>query len=171
MHLWECGSVHSAATLGGPAALHPSYTMALYTQDIIAASPTKKVVGAVYVEAIPADPLAEAVFAQHNVDTDPAHCLKGIVAHADLTSPDVEGLLASMQAQCPALRGIRQILNWEPTWPHVFRGDYLESADFERGYALLEKYGLSFDLHCNPYQPRRHQPHGLPLSQRRLLTG
>ena len=50
-------------------------------------------------------------------------------------------------------------MNWEPTWPHVFKGDYLTSPDFEKGYALLEKYGLSFDLHCNPYQ----LAHALPL--------
>jgi hypothetical protein len=37
------------------------------------------------------------------------------------------------------IKGIRVILNWEPTWPKVDRGDFLTSKDFEQGYAALAK--------------------------------
>jgi len=56
------------------------------------------------------------------------------------------------------MRGIRQILNHHPkdknlTWPKVLRDDYLTNdADFRRGYALLQKFGFSFDLQVNPHQ-------------------
>ncbi len=50
------------------------------------------------------------------------------------------------------MKGIRQIINHHPenpglTWPKVHSGDYLTTDEkFRRGYALLQKYGLSFDL-------------------------
>ncbi len=50
------------------------------------------------------------------------------------------------------MKGIRQIINHHPenpglTWPKVHSGDYLTTDEtFRRGSALLQKYGLSFDL-------------------------
>ena len=38
-------------------------------------------------------------------------------------------------------------------------GDYLTSPEFDAGFALLAKHGLSFDLHCNDYQ----LPSAIPL--------
>eukprot|EP00941_MAST-03F_sp_MAST-3F-sp1_P000218 g218.t1 len=54
----------------------------------------------------------------------------------------------------PKVRGIRQILNFEPSWPRnkALGIDLLDSQDFQNGFALLEKFNLSFDLQCNPYQ-------------------
>jgi predicted TIM-barrel fold metal-dependent hydrolase len=55
----------------------------------------------------------------------------GIVAEAWLAKPDVEAQL-ERHAQFPRLRGIRDF----------GEGEYLEDPAWERGYALLEQYGL-----------------------------
>ena len=46
------------------------------------------------------------------------------------------------------MRGIRQIANWHPTDPSLrfCKRNLLVDSDFKRGYALLQKYGLSFDM-------------------------
>jgi len=71
-----------------------------------------------------------------------------IVAFADFPDPMVEAVL-ERQAAHRNLRGIRYILNYEPGEPlycAAERGDWLTDPDWRRGYALLAKYDLSFDL-------------------------
>ena len=71
-----------------------------------------------------------------------------IVAFADFPDPMVEAVL-ERQAAHRNLRGIRYILNYEPGEPlycATERGDWLTHPDWRRGYALLAKYDLSFDL-------------------------
>jgi predicted TIM-barrel fold metal-dependent hydrolase len=48
----------------------------------------------------------------------------------------------------PNVRGIRQLLNWhpDPAKSQCPRPDYLTDPRWQAGYALLDKYGLSFDL-------------------------
>ena len=78
----------------------------------------------------------------------------GIVAFAALDDPDVEALLES-HSQRPNVRGIRHIVNWHPDpnrsyTPRDLTGD----EAWQRGFGLLGKYGLSFDLQCYPGQFR-----------------
>ena len=58
-----------------------------------------------------------------------------IVGDARMQSPDVERTLEA-HARYPEFRGIRDFA----------QGDYLVDPAFERGYALLEKYGMQYDL-------------------------
>jgi predicted TIM-barrel fold metal-dependent hydrolase len=58
-----------------------------------------------------------------------------LVGDARMQSPDVERTLAAHAAH-PRFRGIRDFA----------QGDYLVDPDFHRGYALLAKYEMSFDL-------------------------
>lgn len=58
-----------------------------------------------------------------------------LVGDARMQAPDVETTL-EQQADYSTMRGIRDFA----------QGDYLVDPDFERGYALLEKYDLSYDL-------------------------
>jgi predicted TIM-barrel fold metal-dependent hydrolase len=58
-----------------------------------------------------------------------------LVGDARMQSPDVERTLAE-HATHPRFRGIRDFA----------QGDYLVDPDFHRGYGLLAKYGMSFDL-------------------------
>ena len=76
----------------------------------------------------------------------------GIVAGASLEHPGVEALLAAHAAR-PNVRGVRQIVNWhaDPLKTYTAR-DLLDDGDWRAGYALLAKYGLSFDLQLYPAQ-------------------
>src|ERR1019366_6548312 len=71
----------------------------------------------------------------------------GIVCQADLADPDIDATLKA-QKQFPNLRGARQMLYWDadPVRQSVPRPDFCNSAEFRRGFALLEKYDLSFEL-------------------------
>ena len=58
-----------------------------------------------------------------------------LVGDARMQSTDVEATLAG-HAEHPNFRGIRDFA----------KGDYLVDPDFHRGYALLQKYAMSYDL-------------------------
>ena len=75
-----------------------------------------------------------------------------IVAFADLADPDLDGLIEAHAAH-PNVRGIRHIVNWhaDPRRTYGPR-DVTRDAAWQRGYALLGKYGLSFDLQAYPGQ-------------------
>ena len=78
-----------------------------------------------------------------------------LVPSAPLEEPAVGDLLAEF-ADNPKVRGVRQILNHQPDWPRITHlGDLLTNSDWHRGYAALEKHGLSFDLMLNPNQYRK----------------
>jgi predicted TIM-barrel fold metal-dependent hydrolase len=70
-----------------------------------------------------------------------------IVASARLDDPEVEAVLAG-HAACPQVRGIRHKPRAAPSPAEVRPGAPGSMGDpaWRRGYALLEKYGLSFDL-------------------------
>jgi predicted TIM-barrel fold metal-dependent hydrolase len=76
-----------------------------------------------------------------------------IVAYANLAAPDVDGLLEA-HASCRNLRGIRQILNWhrDPALRVAQRADLMDDPAWRRGFALLRRYDLSFDLQIYPEQ-------------------
>ncbi len=71
----------------------------------------------------------------------------GIVAQVDLADPDIEAKLKAHK-EFTNVRGVRQMLYWdmEPVRQSVPRPDYCNDPQFRRGFALLEKYDLSFEL-------------------------
>lgn len=75
----------------------------------------------------------------------------GIVAFAALDHPNVEALLAAHVAR--GARGIRHIVNWhaEPRRTYTARDVTADDA-WARGFAMLGRYGLSFDLQAYPGQ-------------------
>eukprot|EP00697_Spironema_sp_BW2_P013905 gnl/Spiro4/4206_TR2102_c0_g1_i1.p1 gnl/Spiro4/4206_TR2102_c0_g1~~gnl/Spiro4/4206_TR2102_c0_g1_i1.p1 ORF type:complete len:331 (-),score=51.87 gnl/Spiro4/4206_TR2102_c0_g1_i1:73-1026(-) len=80
-----------------------------------------------------------------------------IVAFADLASPDsakvLECLKAHNEAGRGSVRGIRYILNHDPTWPHNPDPTLLTTNEnFRNNFALLQEVNYSFDCHCNPHQ-------------------
>lgn len=76
----------------------------------------------------------------------------GIVAFAALDDPQVEQLLAA-HARHSAVRGIRHIVNWHPDPKRTYTPrDVTRDEAWARGYGLLGKYGLSFDLQAYPGQ-------------------
>ena len=100
-------------------------------EDYIAETRDANVTKAIHVQAAvdTEDPVKETEWLQQAADrTGFPHA---IVAHADLRDPDVEGVL-ERHLEYPNMRGIRDFSY----------GDYLVEPDFQRGFALLERYGL-----------------------------
>ena len=99
----------------------------------------------------PADPVGETAWLQGIADAEGFP--HAIVAFADLADPRVAGLLEA-HAAYPNTRGIRQILDWhkDPAYSVLLRQDIMEDAGWRRGYALLRRLGLSFDLQVYPEQ-------------------
>jgi len=72
----------------------------------------------------------------------------GFVGFADLGADDVAAMLERHCAH-RNMRGIRYILNHDPREPRYSRvssGEIVHDPNWRRGYALLERFGLSFDL-------------------------
>src|SRR5215469_14079969 len=69
------------------------------------------------------------------------------VAHADLAAPDAGELIARL-ARLPATRGIRQQLHWHenPQYRFAPHPDVMNDGSWRRGFALLAKYDLLFEL-------------------------
>ena len=99
----------------------------------------------------PSDPVAETAWLQQVADTHGFP--NGIVGYAALQDPGVEAVLEA-HMQHPNFRGIRQILNWDPNplLSQCDRPDYLSDRRWGAGFALLARYGLSFDLQAHPWQ-------------------
>jgi len=133
--------------LGPPAAMHPVYTAEMLRDEF---AEVCELTGAVHIEAIPKDGAQEA----RDVIAGRKLVPVALVPRVELWQEDAEEQLAKLVKAhgTENIKGIRVILNWEPTWPKVDRGDFLTSADFEKGYAALAKNNLSFDLQANPHQ-------------------
>lgn len=114
--------------------------------------PVKKIVH-VQANMEPADPVKETQWLQSIADQ--CGLPNAIVGFAQLDDPDVEKVLKG-HARHPNFRGIRQILSWheDPYYNMTDRPDYLTDPGFQAGYALLAKYGMSFDLQIFPSQLR-----------------
>jgi predicted TIM-barrel fold metal-dependent hydrolase len=114
--------------------------------DYLADAKGWNVVQTVHVECglPPKDQLSETDWLQEIADT--RGVVAGIVAGANLDDPDVEAMLAAHAAR-KAVRGVRQIVNWheDPTKTYG-PSDKLLDTRWRTGFALLAKYGLSFDL-------------------------
>ena len=75
-----------------------------------------------------------------------------MVASAPLEHDGVSVLLQQLAAD-DRICGVRQILNYEPSWPrNSHLANLLESTAWQQGFRLLAEYGLRFDLQLNPHQ-------------------
>jgi predicted TIM-barrel fold metal-dependent hydrolase len=158
IHLWDIEAlnypwlVESAVTFMGPyEPLKKIYGIGEFLEDVAGIDVLK----VVHVDAAhdPADPLAETRWLQSVADGASSRGMpNGIVAYADLSLPDVEALLAA-HADYPNVRGIRQTLNvhTDPLYDYVGR-HFMRELQWRKGFALLGKYDLSFDLQLYPTQ-------------------
>jgi len=108
--------------------------------------------GIVHIDAgaDPADALRETQWLQ--AMSDARGLPSGIVAFAALNEPDVETLLAA-HVEHRSVRGIRHIVNWHPDPARSYApADVTTSGEWMRGFGLLGKFGLSFDLQAYPGQ-------------------
>lgn len=136
-----------------------------YRSDLLYTPGTMALRSLVHVEAFPTDQVEETRW------IDSLKCqdfpVGAIVANANIslqkeneksTSKQAEGMealedvLKRHKATSGLLRGIRWVLNHEPNWPQVHRGDYFTDPQFRSGFKKLEEHGLSYDLQLNPHQ-------------------
>ena len=184
-HLWELASGRYAWLTEGPrevvfgstAPLIRDYLLADYLGDMAGVGLAKSVhIQASFFD----DPVAETRWLQAIAD---AHGFPhGIVAYARLEEPDAEAVLEAHCAHAN-MRGIRQIMSWHsnPAWSFNERADLMQDAAWRRGFALLQRFGLSFDLmiysgqladaldlaRAFPRDADRPQPHRQPGRSRR----
>lgn len=157
IHLWQLDRIDypwlsppfdDAGPNGSVSAIAHDYGVEDYRADTAAWN----VVGVVHVDAgaDPSQALAETRWLEGLAT---AHDMpNAIVAFAPLNDPLVEAALAR-QAQHPHVRGIRQIVNWHPDPNRSYTAaDLTQDDQWRRGFALLGRYGLSFDLQCYPGQ-------------------
>ncbi|WP_019832033.1 amidohydrolase family protein [Sphingomonas sp. PR090111-T3T-6A] len=75
-----------------------------------------------------------------------------IIAFAALDDPALDALLEAHAAH-RSVRGIRHIANWHPDPRRTYTPrDVTRDTDWQRGFGLLGRHGLSFDLQCYPGQ-------------------
>ncbi len=103
-------------------------------------------------EIEPSQAVAETEWLQGIAD---AHGIpNGIVAWAPLQEGAAVEAVLDQHARHRNFRGIRQLLNWDPdpARSQSDRPDYLTDDSWRAGYAVLGKYGASYDLQVFPFQ-------------------
>ena len=149
-HLWDdvAGQI---PWLDGDAALRASGVVAAH-EAVLGAG----LAGTVWIEAVAGDPEAELVRAEAVRVAREGRLCTVLIAHADLDAPDLPARLDRLQAISPALRGIRDIVAYQPGAPSFARApDLLDRPGFARGLAELARRGLCFDLMLRPRQMAR----------------
>lgn len=149
-HLWDHGVLHYPwLDAAENAAIAPDYRIADYRAELSAWN----LVGAVHVDAgaDPAQGADETVWLNGVAQGDGLP--SGIVARVALNHPAVEPQLA-WQAAHPRVKGIRHLINWHPTdlSRRACDADLTRDPSWRAGYALLGRYGLSYDFHGFPPQ-------------------
>jgi predicted TIM-barrel fold metal-dependent hydrolase len=152
MHLWDLDRHYYAWLQDTPLPNNPAGDMSPIAyksyglDDYLADAKGWNVVQVVHVECglPPKDQLSETDWLQ--AIADQRGVIGGIVAGANLDDPNVEPMLAA-HASRQAVRGIRQIVNWHADPAKTYGPtDKLLDAQWRKGFALLAKYRLSFDL-------------------------
>ena len=153
VHLWDLGHIRypwlsppfdDSGPNGSTEAIARDYLL----DDYLADAAKWNVVGLVHIDAgaAPEQALGETEWLEGIAAA--RGMPNGIVAFAPLDRDDVEPLLEAHAAH-PHVRGIRQIVNWhrDPMRSYTPR-DLTQDDAWRRGYGLLARYGLSFDLQC-----------------------
>jgi predicted TIM-barrel fold metal-dependent hydrolase len=150
IHLWDISTgLYPQRAARGEAKTSASGDYLL--DDLLADAGPIQIVKAVHVEAFPLDGLAEARHVQAMPACGPDGPVKGIVAHADLSQPDVDSALSAL-TDLSHVRGIRDALNVWVERPGTVQRDFLSDVDWWRGFGRLSAHGLSFDLQVRPDQ-------------------
>lgn len=142
-HPWLCDAEPIPFRYGDYGALRRNYLPADYRAD----TARHRIAGTVHVEAEfdPANPVAETAWLERLAAREglPTVC----VAQARLDDPEVAAVLAA-QAARPMVRGIRHKPRAAARPEEATRGapGSMDDPAWRRGYALLAKHGLSFDL-------------------------
>ena len=157
IHLWDLSTHHypwlanpQTSFVGDARELKHDYLI----RDLLRDAGSVAVLKVVHVDANhdPADPVEETRWLQGIANGDGRGMPDGIVAGADLSADNAPQVLEA-HAAFANTRGIRQILNVhdDPLYDYVGR-HYMHEPQWRRHFALLKRYGLSFDLQLYPSQ-------------------
>lgn len=158
MHLWDLarhyhGWLQDDPLPHSPAGdLRPIAGRSYLPDDYLADAAELTLVGAIHIECglPPEDQLSEADWLQSLADS--RGLPSAIVAGAMLEHPAAGAMLEALAAR-PAVRGVRQILNWHRDPTKTYRPtDLLENSAWRNGFALLARHELSFDMQIYPSQ-------------------
>ena len=130
-----------------------SYVLEDYLADANNAS--CRLVKSVHVQAEADDAIEEVKYLEQVAQGNPGGFPHGVVAHANLASPNLSQLVETYTRDYPRVKGVRQLLNWSTTNPRMSmtdRGDYLTDPTWLEGFRLLTSNSLSFDFHIYPPQ-------------------
>lgn len=151
IHLWDLDHIHYAwlsPPFGddGPNGSVEAIASTYLLDDYLADAKGWNVAGAVHVDAGADASMALSETEWLSGIAEARGLPSGIVGFAALEDPAVEALLEAHAAHS-RVRGIRHIVNWhaDPRRTYTPR-DVTGDAAWQRGFALLGKYGLSFDL-------------------------
>jgi len=154
-HIWELKRI---PWLNGPmqprifgeySALRRDYLGDVFRRDLAPHGIAQSVY--IQINVAPGDEVAETAWVQAQCE---AHGVaQGIVAYADLSSPNV-GAVLDAHLQYAGTRGIRQQLHWHenPQYRFAPRPDVMNDEAFRNGMRELDKRGLTFDLQVFPSQ-------------------
>ena len=145
---WLTAPFDESGPNGSVATIAHNYGPAQYMADLAGWN----LAGAVHIEAgaDPAAALDETTWLEEQADA--TSLPSAIVAFARLDDPNVDALLAA-HARYARVRGIRHIVNWHPDPKRTYSAhDVTLDPAWERGFARLATYRLSFDLQCYPGQ-------------------
>ncbi len=157
VHLWDL-KTHVYPWLENPGVSFVGDAKALKHDyligDLLAEAGPVEILKLVHVDANhdPADPVEETRWLQGVADNEGRGKPDAIVAGADLSQENAERILEG-HAAFANTRGIRQILNVhaDPLYDYVGR-HFMREAQWRRNFALLKRYGMSFDLQLYPSQ-------------------
>ena len=153
-HLWDVEGVHTAENLGQCAVKYPRYTLSQYEEHMNQSAPWLQHVGGVHVEALPRNEAAveEVLWVQKCIASNKRGTYS-CGAHINLLLPQAEDTLRQLQAM--GVKSVRQILNFEPSWPYV-TCDLTQCKEWVERLGLLTACGIAvFELHCNFHQLQR----------------
>jgi predicted TIM-barrel fold metal-dependent hydrolase len=155
IHLWDLSTHHypwlanpQTSFVGDARDLQHDYLLA----DLLRDAEDIEVLKLVHVDANhdPADPVEETRWLQSVADKDGMP--NGIVAGADLSAENAEQVLEA-HAAFANTRGIRQILNVHRNKLYDYVGrHYMREPQWRKHFALLRRFGMSFDLQLYPSQ-------------------
>jgi predicted TIM-barrel fold metal-dependent hydrolase len=148
-HAWLVPRPGREMVFGDPSPLYRNYLPAHLTAD----AGRQNLVASVHIEAgwDRSDPIGETAWLAELARTQGLPT--ALVVYAPLDDPRA-GEILEAQCACPLVRGVRFILSWhaDPNKSFVPRPDYMQDRQWLEGFALLERFGLSFDLMLYPGQ-------------------
>jgi len=148
-HVWLHANPRVVNFVGDYEAICQDYL----ASDYLADTAGLPVIASVHVQAEfdPSNPVGETAWL--TAQAEQTGFPTGIVGFADLSDPDVASLLEA-HAAYSRFRGIRHMLNWDdiPGRSFAEHGNFMSDGQWRRGFGLLARMGLRFDMQIWPKQ-------------------